>query len=471
MSAAIRGGAPAEELERLRAEAGARLAEAEELAARLRAISPRDASIDLPLETSPDELVRAALPPRTVLVEYAEGEGRVDAYVLGAGVLELVHLGSRAAISSEIERYLAAIGEPARAATPAEIARTGRALFERLLAPALAAAGGEVEGLVIVPSASLAALPFEALVVEGGADAGGFDELVFVIERWDLTYGPSSPVLVELARSEPRASAGRVLVLADPRYPSEGTEPGPSGALLASSLPRAQLAADRLERLPGTRAEALAIARALIGGGSEELSALEERRTGSLDQDRIELHLGDRASRARLGGDLRGFAALHLACHGHVDAEDPLRTGIALAPAEGDDGWFTIADALELDLDADLVVLSACQTARGEARAGEGVESLARAFLYAGARGLVASLWQVDDRAAARTMEGFYRAWLEQGLPPARALRAAKLALRRGELELGPARGVALEGSRARTALDAGHPFLWAPFVHVGLAR
>jgi CHAT domain-containing protein len=91
--------------------------------------------------------------------------------------------------------------------------------------------------------------------------------------------------------------------------------------------------------------------------------------------------------------------------------------------------------------------------------------------MYSGARGLVASLWQVEDRAAARTMEAFYRGWLREGLPPARALREAKLALRRGEVELGPARGVAgsAESKPAPAALDSGHPFFWAPFIHIGL--
>ena len=115
---------------------------------------------------------------------------------------------------------------------------------------------------------------------------------------------------------------------------------------------------------------------------------------------------------------------------------------------------------------------SACETAKGEAKAGEGVESLARAFMYAGARGLVASLWKVDDRAAARTMEDFYRGWLIEGHAPARALREAKLALRRGNLDLSPARGVGVDGSEQPSPkLKAGHPFFWAPFIHVGLGR
>jgi CHAT domain-containing protein len=96
---------------------------------------------------------------------------------------------------------------------------------------------------------------------------------------------------------------------------------------------------------------------------------------------------------------------------------------------------------------------------------GEGVESLARAFLYSGARAVIASLWQVSDWAAAETMEAFYAGSLEQGLAPARALREAKLALRRSRALRGT--GIVTSG-RVSSTLESGHPFFWAPFIHVG---
>lgn len=101
------------------------------------------------------------------------------------------------------------------------------------------------------------------------------------------------------------------------------------------------------------------------------------------------------------------------------------------------------------------MVLSACNTALGAIRAGEGIESLARAFIYSGARAVVASLWQVGDRAAAETMARFYEGYLKKGLPPAQALREAKLALRRGYVKF--------PGSTS--------PASWAPFIWIGLAR
>ncbi|MGH7150186.1 MAG: CHAT domain-containing protein [Planctomycetota bacterium] len=129
---------------------------------------------------------------------------------------------------------------------------------------------------------------------------------------------------------------------------------------------------------------------------------------------------------------------------------------------------YEIGGALALNLDANLVVLSACQSARVEPTAGEGIESLARAFMYAGARGVVASLWDVADWAAAETMEGFYRGLLSADLPPGRALREAKLAVRRSK-EMRGVSGVRPAGSA--TTVESGHPFFWAPFIYVGLPR
>jgi CHAT domain-containing protein len=328
---------------------------------------------------------------------------------------------------------------------------------------------------VIVPSAGLAALPFEALVVES-ENPRSFADVVFVLDRFELTYGPSSPVLVELASIGPRREGGKVLLLADPRYASE-PEDEPAEVMTLSLLggegARALPDPSTLVRLPKTREEAFALADRLVASDGEEvelaLARLHRQRSGSLEASKVDLFLGSEVSRARLASDLRGYAVLHFACHGFIDPEFPQRSGLALSASPEDAGWFTIGDALELDLDANLVVLSACETARGEPKAGEGVESLARAFLDAGARAVVASLWQVGDWAAAETMQGFYEGALERGLPPARALREAKLALRRSMAVRGV--GVVSPGVAAPPMLECGHPFFWAPFIHVGLGR
>jgi CHAT domain-containing protein len=113
-------------------------------------------------------------------------------------------------------------------------------------------------------------------------------------------------------------------------------------------------------------------------------------------------------------------------------------------------------------------------------RRGEGVQSLARAFMYAGARSVVASLWQVDDNETEQTMDGFYRRFLAEGLSPADALRQSRLEVRHTppskDRFLGIGRGGLTKGAEVRIpAMSprelAGHPYFWAPFVYIGPAR
>jgi CHAT domain-containing protein len=146
-------------------------------------------------------------------------------------------------------------------------------------------------------------------------------------------------------------------------------------------------------------------------------------------------------------GGIDRFRVLHFATHGLVSERAPYRSALVLARADGEDGFLQAREIYGLRLRSDLVVLSACQTARGSVIQGEGVESLAGAFLHAGARSVVASLWNVNDERTATFMEAFYR-HLAAGQPSAAALRAAKL-----ELLADPA---------------TASPRVWAAFVLIG---
>ncbi len=206
------------------------------------------------------------------------------------------------------------------------------------------------------------------------------------------------------------------------------------------------------------------------------VDALSLERSGALQASRIDMLFGAEASRSALEGNLDGYSILHFAAHGFVDPESPQRSGLVLSPAEDANGYLTAGDVSDLQLDAELAVLSACETAVGAVRAGEGVQSLARAFMLAGARGVVASLWPVADSAAAETMESFYREMIGRGLSPASALRAAKLRLRRQDAIHSTANtlgvgGLRPEGMASDEKVEAGHPFLWAPFIYTGKSR
>ncbi len=478
---AIRAGRAPGEVEAMRKEADAFLAQAVDLGKKLEAISPADAALDLPGRVDAESLA-ALLDPGSLLVEYVEGERRLYAYVVGREGASFHDLGDRAAIEAQARIHVERLSRPHPLATVEEVRESGQALFAALLAPLLERAGGS--RLVLVPTGPLAALPFEALVV--GAGRGGpspsFADLEFVLDRWELDYSPSSGFVAALATAPPRPGGGRVLLLADPIYPAEGDETEPPVAMeaVASSArgaARTVPEAAGLVRVERSREEVLALARLLLSPEEGDLLGVVEdlrtQRSGSLTGRRFELHLGGRASRARLSGDLRPYSILHLAAHGFIDRQSPQRSGIALSFRGGEDGYLAIADVLELVLDADLAVLSACETGRGEWRAGEGVQSLASAFLYAGARAVVASLWQVDDAVAAATMETFYRGFLVGGRTRSQALRESKLAVRRSAESRGRARGFGSTGGGSQPPCPeaVGHPFFWAPFILVGRSR
>jgi CHAT domain-containing protein len=148
---------------------------------------------------------------------------------------------------------------------------------------------------------------------------------------------------------------------------------------------------------------------------------------------------------------LADYRYLHFATHGVVDEEVPSRSGVILSLVgnEKEDGILQMAEIMRLNLNADLVTLSACRTGLGEVVDGEGVLGLTRAFMYAGARSVVASLWNVNDTATAELMKTFY-ANLKKGESKDEALRHAKLSLLHGR------------------QVSWRNPYYWAPFVLAG---
>jgi CHAT domain-containing protein/tetratricopeptide (TPR) repeat protein len=461
--------APRPELAQLETAAAGLGARVDALSARLQELAPRESLLAAPRTIGPDEARASLLAPGRVLVEYVAGERDFYAYVLSTGSLVFVELGAREDIEAACRRHLDGMADPERLASVAQVVDSGGGLYERLLAPVLAAAddGGPSPALLIVPTGELALLPFESLVL-GGEGAATFEEVEFVLDRFAVDYGPSTPVLVALADARPRRADGRVVVLGDPVYPVEA--PG-LGDFLARGVPRA----DQLMRLPATREEALAVAEVVLRASGESdvqerLQLVRDERSAAFRTPAIDLFLGLEASPERLSGDLSAFRVIHCASHGYADPQDPRRSGLVLAFGAERAGYVPLADLLDLRLDADLTVLSACQTAQGRVLRGEGVQSVARAFLHAGSRHVVASLWQVSDVETARTMQHFYEGWMADGQRLPEALRSAKLALRHGAPAGTPALrgGLLRQAPRRRSADTSGHPYYWAPFVHIG---
>jgi CHAT domain-containing protein len=209
-----------------------------------------------------------------------------------------------------------------------------------------------------------------------------------------------------------------VFETADPRVTSVTMRRASSSSARRTSSPTADLAEDikrpiYLPRLLFSREEANVIASLAASGEVFKAMDFKASRSTALD------------------GALNGYRFVHFATHGLLDSERPSLSGLVLSLLDErgapQNGYLRLHDIYNMRLDADLVVLSACQTALGKEIKGEGLIGLARAFMYAGAPRVVASLWEVSDRVTAELMKKFYRGLLQEGLRPAAALRAAQL--------------------------------------------
>jgi len=297
--------------------------------------------------------------------------------------------------------------------------KTWRDLYDLLIKPVRAylprAPGAR---LTIVPHGPLAALPFAAL-----QDAQGR----YLLEDYTLHYAPAGAMLdFTAAKRHTDSRRGDVLLVADPVLPKLSSFEQP------------------LPRLVGARDETRAIGTLLT---RKHVTLLE----------------GARADENAVRAAASGKAVLHFATHAIVRDGDPFSSFLAVArPSAGDaDGLLTAQEIYGLNLDADIVVLSACHSAGGRVT-GDGIATFARAFIYAGAPSIVASLWEVADEPTNGLIRDFYRAWLG-GASKAAALRQAQLRLLR-ELRSGSVR----IDSPAGLVVLPEHPLLWAGFVLIG---
>ncbi len=274
------------------------------------------------------------------------------------------------------------------------------ALYQQLLQPAQAILTGKTS-LVIVPDGVLWELPFQALMPAKGR---------YLLEAHTIAYAPSLTALREITKRKPAGSNA-------------------SKTLLAFGNP--QLAIENLPPLPQTEQQVRDLG-ALFGAASSKF------------------YVGAEASEQRFKAEAGNYAIINLATHGIFDNQQPMASRVLLAQSGSEDGALEAHEIMRLQLKAELVVLSACETARGYIGPGEGVIGLTWAFLNAGAPTVVVSQWQVREDSTAELMKQFYRQIKSPtaNLTQAEALRQAALGV--------------MKDARYR------HPFYWAGFVLIG---
>jgi CHAT domain-containing protein/Tfp pilus assembly protein PilF len=396
--------------------------------AKIRLQDPRFVTFSAPPPVSLAEIFHW-LEPGTMLLEYSLGEERSFLWAIEAGrVRSFILPGEK-----KIETLTRQVYEEMSTVEAGSV-RQGDAekLSSILLGPIWSSGSpaAPLRRLIVVPDGALAILPFAALPVpDPGKTWQAPGSLLPLVEHLEVVSIPSATTLV--VQRQRRAPASKLAVIfADPVFAAIDRRSAPHTSAHSSRIrkvekPGSESAARgedtrglamALESLPSTRKEAEALA--------------------ALAPGEVTLHLGLAASReAALGSDLRDYRVVHFATHAVADTQNPELSGLVLSQvdAEGQprEGFLGLSDIYELDLDADLVVLSGCQTALGKEVRGEGLMGLTRGFLYAGVPRVVASLWRVQDRATSELMTRFYRAMWRDQLSPAAALNKAQRSLRR----------------------------------------
>lgn len=292
-----------------------------------------------------------------------------------------------------------------------EIKTFRKSAFElyKLLIPSLPAS---IKELVILPTGRLSFIPFEALIYDKSKAATNFKALPYLITQYGIRYEFSAGLILQKDKAASASTTQPSIILCAPVTFSAETN---------------------LDDLPGTATEVQEISRLFESKNLKASVSLEKQANEGVIKS----------------GALKDYSYVHLATHGIVDEVNPEMSRIYLQNAGSEDGNLFAGEIYNLKLNANLITLSACQTGLGKISAGEGVVGLSRALVYAGARNIIVSFWNVADESTAQMMTDFYSQLLSASKQDyGESLRAAKGKLMRSE--------------------NYSSPYYWAPFILIG---
>ncbi len=300
--------------------------------------------------------------------------------------------------------------------------QTAYELYEQLILPAVADLAG-IENLIIVPDYTLGHIPFESLLTTTKhAQPIDYAKLDYLMQQYHISYSYSAQLLTQNSN---RKTTNKINLLAM----ASSYEKEDSVKILSRTLTQ-QRTRKYLIPLPAVLTE-VDVVQSILSQGK--------------------IYKAEQATEAKFKQVAGNYNILHLAMHGILNTEHPMASALVFTEDNDsiEDNFLYGYEIAQMDLNADLVVLSACETGYGKFEQGEGVMSLARSFMYAGVPSAVVSLWQVNDGSTAVLMELFYEN-LNQGMTKSEALTAAK------------------RNYLARATGISAHPAYWAAFVQIG---
>ena len=412
-----------------------------EAEAEIRLASPHYAALTQPQPLDLQQIQAKVVDPGSLLLEYSLGEEHSYLWVVGKSSIASFQLPRRKEIEAaarQVHGLLTAWGAHPKDETLRQrglrLARAKRdycdaaaGLSRMILGPAVGLLG--TKRLLIVADGGLQYVPFGPLPDPGAACAAEESFIPLLVQHEVVNLPSASVVAVMRGEStQPQEVRRAVAVLADPVFDrddervaerrsqvkTQGGDPPLNLAHLHRAVAEVGLARGaQIPRLPFSRREAHAIA-------------------ALLPADQVFEAIDFQASLATaISPRLDEYRVIHFATHTLLDSSTPELSGIILSLVDRkghpQNGFLRLHEIYNLKLSADVVVLSACQTALGKEVRGEGLLGLVRGFMYTGVRRVVASLWEVNDAATAELMARFYKAMLKEQLRPAAALRVAQI--------------------------------------------
>ena len=405
----------AAEISGIEARLGELALELERARAAIRAADPRFAELAEPRPIRLADL-QNLLPEQTLLLSFALGEKHSTLFVVGASTFTSKILPPRRRIDAQAKALYEALRESRHGGFQQDLAAEtlGEMLFEGVeIVPT-------IRRILVVADGMLHYVPLGVLPspLDDGANPGRL-----LGDDFEIQVVPSASVLAALIERDTgrRDPPKTVAIFADALYSAEdprlrtGAEPGdttPTPVSGQRSVSIERLPDGPLPRLPHTASEARSILSLLPSDQTTAALGYPANKQAVLDQ-----HLAE-------------YRILHFATHAFIDDRFPDLSGLVLSRLDHQgqtiDGHLHLHEIYGLELAADLVVLSGCQTALGPEVRGDGLLSLTRGFLYAGSSQVLVSLWSVDDEATAYLMAEFYRSMIQDGESPAAALRSAQ---------------------------------------------
>lgn len=388
----------------------------DEVRGEIRVQTPLYAELTQPRPLNTDQIQKGLLDADTLLLEYHLGEPHSYLFAVSAQQLRVFALSGRGELEAQVQLLHDIVTESPERMT-LNRGRLSVALAD--LSDAILRPAAEVlrtkKRLLIVAEGALQSVPFSALPSPSRED---WEQSSRLVDSHEIVFAPSATILNRLRqRFSGRQQAPRdIAVVADPVFLDDPRLEPPetrAGKTRQSEAGRGR----GLGRLVYSGLEAKLILEQVNGGDS--MSAIGFDATKS----------------AALSKELRQYRILHLATHGILDTEFPELSSLVFSRVDrrGNeiDGFVHIFEVYGLDLNAEMVVLSACRTAKGRDIRGEGLVGWTHGFMYSGAKRVLVSLWDVDDEATAQLMGFFYFNMFKAGLSPAAALQQAQSTIRR----------------------------------------